>query len=186
MHPAPPKVTTTVPTPLEISTREDRTGSVSPPSASASVWLTTSTSISDQRSAGKGDAGAAFRTTRTPATLAARQASAIVSTGTSNWTRSTDAAPIVPSCFLISDFETRPFAPGKIRIRFSPEASSQMDAFPVGASWSMATASTEIPASAKASIICAPNASEPTFPTIETLAPARAAANAWLAPFPPR
>ena len=35
MHPAPPKVTTTVPTPLEISTRADRTGSVSPPSASA-------------------------------------------------------------------------------------------------------------------------------------------------------
>lgn len=77
-----------------------------------------------------------------------------------------------------------PFAPGTTMIELPPSSSTTMCAMPLGpGTWRRPCTST--PASASVERISAPNPSSPTAPRNATSPPARAAAIAWLAPFPP-
>lgn len=77
-----------------------------------------------------------------------------------------------------------PLAPGTTTIALPPSSSTTMCAVPVGPStvrrWSVVT-----PECSRVERSRGPKPSLPTAPIIETVAPARAAAIAWLAPLPP-
>src|SRR5438105_1544695 len=140
------------------------------PSASSSSWFTTVSSASGAFSR----AGAALRKNR-GASSAAR---ATVSAGISCWPSTASASPLARSSGPSSAF-----APGATTMVVSPAASTVISAIPVGASFTSQHSST--PASRNPASAAAAFSSRPTAPTIDTLAPSRAAATAWFAPLAP-
>jgi hypothetical protein len=134
-------------------------------------------------SAGTGRAGAALSTTRVPAARATCAAAFTTSTGTSSWHSSTSAASIAARSASVR-LTNAPFAPGVTTIAFSPAASTMITATPdppyTTRRWPVST-----PDAVSLARSVTPNESEPIAPRNEQRAPARVAAIAWLAPFPP-
>ncbi len=81
------------------------------------------------------------------------------------------------------------FAPGATVIMFSPAWSTVIIAIPVGVPTTVLTRLSSTPSDRSACRSVRPKSSSPAQPTIATCIPAsrasRAAATAWLAPFPP-
>lgn len=125
------------------------------------------------------NAGAAFTTTRTPASQATRTAVATVATGISNWVTSTRLRRISrPAGSSISASE---LAPGTTRMVSSPEVWSTIVAMPVGLR-ARRTQDVSMPSSAIVARSARPRASSPTLPMNAVVAPERAAPTAWLSP----
>ena len=76
-------------------------------------------------------------------------------------------------------------APEATAIWFSPPSSTTITATPVATPSMTWVRDTSMPSLARSATARRPNSSSPIAPTKTTRAPSRAAATAWLAPFPP-
>lgn len=118
-----------------------------------------------------------------PWSLAYLAAAATVGTGISSWHSSTSASPSTVRSSLVSSV-IESLAPPTTMMLFSPLSSTTMSAIPLepGTVRSRVVPTLE-PANTERS--CSEKMSSPTAPRNSTRPPARPAARAWFAPFPP-
>ncbi len=180
--PAAPRVTTTSGT---SSSRASAAapGSVRPVRVVASCSLGSNRSVALRSSRGSGWAGAGVRTVRTPWARAASAPARTAASGISSWSSRASAEAMRPSS-PGARWSTVPLAAGITTIALPPSSSTTMWAVPEEPSvvrrWSVST-----PECSRVERSRVPKESLPTAPIMETVAPARAAATAWLAPLPP-
>ena len=126
-------------------------------------------------------AGARLSTHRVP--RARSSASLIAGSGISALMTRTSRGPRTAAA--TSGSATSWLAPGATVIRFSPARSTEIMASPVAAPAATRTFPASTPSFSSAASSRLPKSSSPTQPAIRACAPSRAAATAWLAPFPP-
>src|SRR5206468_223725 len=148
--------------------------------AVASVSLTTRRSIASSNSCGRGRAGAAL-STRSPCARVA--AATTVSIGTSSWNSTASASPMTALSGSVSVVSAA-LAPGMTTMLFWASSSTTISAVPDGPR-TVRSALVSTPASRSVARIASAYTSSPTAAIIAQRAPARAAAIAWLEPFPP-
>ncbi len=149
-----------------------------PVSSSTSVSFGMQRSVRRSSSSDSETAGAGLRIVRTPAARARRNASRVVSIGTSNWhstkldSRISDSAARTPSGVRAA------LAPGTMRIQFCPLSSTRIAAVPVGCSASRNTCVVSMPCCLRLCRVCSPKTSLPTRAIMATLASRRPAITA--------
>ena len=152
--------------------------------ASASLTMRTSTrganSANSPAAPGIGDA---LSITVVPDCRASRAASSTVGSGISSCMSTTSDSVTIRRAASESSLRCE-FASGATTIAFSAAASTITTAVPLGPD-TAETASVPTPLARRWASSVTAAASSPTEPTNCTCAPARAAATAWLAPFPP-
>ena len=188
--PLAPSVTITVPTPrlrrIWAARAADETPvTLMPVRCVASDSLGVSRVTLRRSESGRRWAGAGFRMTSTPARRAIRAAASTVLRGVSSWTRRTRALAMRPFAAATSTGESRWFAPPATPMLFAPSEPTKIRATPEGCAPSRVTQETSNPSSLKRARASSPRESLPRRATKATCPPARAAATAWLAPFPP-
>ena len=173
-----------MPSPPRPAPRPSPVGTPVSRAASDSFGVSTDTSASSSRDSSL--AGAGFRITRAPASDAVLAAATTDSSGVSSCTRSTSSGERRSAQPAICSGARSALAPGATAMLFSPRSSTRMSATPERVCATRRTRSIAIPSAASAASVSSPSASSPRQATKVTDPPARAAATAWLAPFPPR
>jgi len=115
---------------------------------------------------------------RVPRRRAAVSAASTACGGVSSWQITTSAAASTASCRAMVSRVTSPLLPATITIAFWLASSTTISATPDGAAELVCSALQSMPSASRPARSCAPLASAPTQPIIDTCAPSRAAATA--------